>query len=233
VPGRLRLPHYRRSELDGVTTVDDAVEACRQSGLRGWDLVAFAQHLVYRKFTFYSTCNLWDTPARAFEHGMGYCTQYNLALKSILDRLGFRIQAVFSLKVQVADDTDWTMGHTWLRVALDGEVRDVCAGRADNRPGANHFVPLAPVWPGSPAILFLSHLGAILLCGTLEWKALLSDLSGKSARRFLLTDFADHTDDLRFLAPDPWYPYSSVSSPDTSPVSRAGRQGLQWTLRRR
>ena len=101
---------------NGIATIDDAVAACRTSGLEGWPLVTFAQQLVYNKFRAYSCRNLWDTPAGAFRRGMGYCTQYNLALKQILDRLGIESEAVFSLRVRVADRPGWTMGHTWLRV---------------------------------------------------------------------------------------------------------------------
>jgi hypothetical protein len=160
--------------LDGIATLDDAVATCRRAGLEGWDLVTFAQRLVYRKFTYYSCRNLWDTPAAAFRRGMGYCTQYNLALKQILDRLGFDVQAVFSLQVRVADAPDWTMGHTWLRVRVAGEVRDVCAGHAENLPGRVNFVPLAPVWPGNGFVLALTHAGMIGFSGFLEWRALLT-----------------------------------------------------------
>jgi hypothetical protein len=167
---------------DGIARLDDAVAACRRSGLDGWDLVAYAQRLVYAKFTFYSCRNLWDTPAVAFRRGMGYsmprsfghCTQYNLALKQILDPLGFDARAVFSLRVQVADRPDWTMGHTWLRVRVGGEELDVCAGQADNLPGKVGFTPLAPVWPRNDLALALTHLGMISFCGFLEWRALLT-----------------------------------------------------------
>ena len=160
--------------LDEVETLDDAVAACRRSGLGGWELVTFAQRLVYRKFTHYSCRNLGDTPAQAFRRGMGYCTQYNLALKQILERLGFDVQAVFSLKVRVDDNPDWAMGHTWLRVRVGGEVRDVCAGHADNLPGRVNFAPVAPVWTGNKLIFLMTHLGMILFCGFLEWRALLT-----------------------------------------------------------
>ena len=138
LPARRALRGRRPMLLNGIATLDDAVAACRRSGLDGWDLVAYAQHLVYRKFTFYSCRNLWDTPAGAFRRGMGYCTQYNLALKQILDRLGFDARAVFSLRVRVADDPDWTMGHTWLRVRVGGwgdprRLRRAC--RQPARPG--------------------------------------------------------------------------------------------------
>lgn len=176
LPARRALRRRGPMALDGIVRLDDAVAACRRSGLNGWDLVAYAQRLVYAKFTVYSCRNLWDTPAAAFRRGMGYCTQYNLALKQILDRLGFDARAVFSLRVRVADNPEWTMGHTWLRVRVPagGETRDVCAGHADNLPGRVNFAPLAPVWPGNDLVLALTHLGMIGFCGFLEWRALLT-----------------------------------------------------------
>ena len=122
--------------LDGIVRLDDAVAACRRSGLDGWDLVAYAQRLVYARFTVYSCRNLWDTPAAAFRRGMGYCTQYNLALKQILDRLGFDARAVFSLRVRVADNPDWTMGHTSLACASRRVGR-----RATSAPGTPTTCP--------------------------------------------------------------------------------------------
>lgn len=162
----------RRDE--GVETIADAVQACRRSGLAGWELVAYAQPLVYHKFIFYSCRNLWDTPAQAFRYGMGYCTQYNLALKQLLEQLDIATQAVTSFKVSVRDNSDWSMGHTWLRVTVHGEVRDVCAGHIDNRPGHVNFTPVAPVWPVDVPALFLLHLGMIPFCGYLEWRSRLT-----------------------------------------------------------
>jgi hypothetical protein len=174
LPARRALRGRGPVAQDGIETLDDAVAACRRSGLQGWELVTFAQRLVYRKFRYYSCRNLWDTPAQAFRRGMGYCTQYNLALKQILARLGFDVRVVFSLKVRVADAPEWTMGHTWLRVCVAGETRDVCAGHADNLPGRVNFVPIAPVLTGNAFVFALSHLGMIGFCGVLEWRALLS-----------------------------------------------------------
>jgi transglutaminase-like putative cysteine protease len=174
LPARRALRGRGHTVQEGIETLDDAVAACRRSGLQGWELVTFAQRLVYRKFRCYSCRNLWDTPAQAFRRGMGYCTQYNLALKQILERLGFDVRAVFSLKVRVADAPEWTMGHTWLRVRVAGEQRDVCAGHADNLPGRVNFVPVAPVLPGNAFVFTLTHLGMIGFCGVLEWRALLS-----------------------------------------------------------
>jgi hypothetical protein len=173
LPGGLALRGYGRRRQGGVTTIEDAVDVCRRQGVEGWEGVSSAQRLVNRKFTTYSTRNLWDAPSSAFARGMGYCTQYNLALKRILDRLGFETEAVFCLKVKVADNPEWTMGHTWLRVTVGDEVRDVCAGQVENTPGRNGFVPLKRVWHGSEWILLLTHMGLILYMGAIEWAAVL------------------------------------------------------------
>ena len=61
LPGTRLLPKEGRVAVDGVTTIEDAVAACRGSGLRDWDLVAYAQSLAAKKFT-YSRRNPWDSP---------------------------------------------------------------------------------------------------------------------------------------------------------------------------
>jgi len=174
LPSVLQLGKRQATILDGVMTIDNAIDAARHTGLRGWALVAFVRRLVRRKFAIFTTRNVWDSPARAFELGMGYCTQYNLALKDILDGLGFETKAVFCLKVRALDDERWTMGHTWLRVTIDGEERDVCAGGLQDTPVLNRFVPLWPILPGPRPLLLLTHVGLILFSGFVEWKAVLS-----------------------------------------------------------
>ncbi len=158
----------------GVCTLEDAVQQCASTELVGWELVSFAQHLVYDKFRIYSCRNLWDTPALAFRYGMGYCTQYNLALGQLLARLRLAVQPVFALRIRSTVRPDWTMGHTWLRVTHAGETRDVCAGAVENEPGAVTFQPLTAVHAGRPGILLLTHLGLIFYAGVLEWRAVLT-----------------------------------------------------------
>ena len=145
IPLLRRLPRPGRVSMDGITTIEDAVEACRQTKLQGWDLVAYAQQLVARKFT-YSRLNTWETPSRAFERGMGYCEQQALALKQIYDRLGIAVRPVFSLHckfpARVVDgipSPGGVTGHAWLRVRIDGKELDVCPGSVSNRPGITDF----------------------------------------------------------------------------------------------
>lgn len=148
-----RLPKPGRVCLDEVTTLDDAVAVCRRTSLVGWDLVAYAQHLTTRKFT-YSRLNTWESPSRAFERGRGFCQQQALALKKIYDGLGIKARPVYATRCRfepkVVDGISWPggiSGHTWLRVQLENQERDVCPGSVNNRPGQVHFEILSPVRP--------------------------------------------------------------------------------------
>ncbi len=81
---------------------------------------------------------------------------------------------MFALRIRSTLRPDWTMGHTWLRVTYNGEMRDVCAGAAENEPGAVSFTPLTPVHTGNPVNLLATHTGLIFYAGMLEWQALLT-----------------------------------------------------------
>ncbi len=168
IPLLLRRGPGRRKALAGMMTIGGAVEACRATRLTGWDLVAFAQYLTARKFT-YSRLNPWDSPAQAFACGQGYCQQQALALKQIYDRLGIPTRVVFAMRCHfppgIVDGT-WEPGcvspHSWLRVTLDGEERDVCPGATSNTPGDYHFEVLSPVRTLQPWMRPFSHLGSVL-----------------------------------------------------------------------
>jgi transglutaminase-like putative cysteine protease len=152
--------------MDGITTIDDAVEACRRTHLQGWELVAYAQNLTARKFT-YSRLNTWDTPSSAFERGMGYCEQQALALKKIYDRLGIETRPVFALRCKfppkVVDGIPWAggvSGHAWLKVRIGDEDLDVCPGSVNNKPGVTQFEVLSRVLTWQPWIRPLTHVGS-------------------------------------------------------------------------
>jgi len=166
IPMLRRLPKQSHVTMDGITTIDDAVEACRRTQLKGWDLVAYAQNLAARKFT-YSRLNTWDTPARAFERGMGYCEQEALALKMIYDKLGVETRPVFCMRCKfpgkVVDGAYWPgglSGHAWLKVKIGDEERDVCSGSANNTPGVTHFEVLAKVRTWYAWLRPFTHVGS-------------------------------------------------------------------------
>lgn len=164
IPLLRRLPKPSRVSMDGITTIDDAVEACQRTQLHGWDLVAYAQYLAARKFT-YSRLNTWEPPSRAFERGMGYCDQQALALKKIYDRLLIESRPVFAVRCTfpagVVDGMPWpagVAGHTWLRVRSGDEELDVCPGSVNNRPGVTHFEILSKVQTYEPWIRWLMYV---------------------------------------------------------------------------
>lgn len=166
IPLLRRLPKQSHVSMDGITTLDDAVEVCQRTHLHGWELVAYAQSLVARKFT-YSRLNTWDTPARAFERGMGYCEQQALALKYIYDQLGIEARPVFALRckfpAKVVDGIPWSggiSGHAWLRVKVDGKEADVCPGAVTNTPGVTQFEVLSKVRTLQPWLRPWTHLGS-------------------------------------------------------------------------
>jgi N-acetyltransferase len=140
----------------------DAVSTCRGSGAAGWDLVDQASRLVHDRFTTYSALHVWEQPETAFRRRRGFCTQYNGALAQILLRLGFDAWLVYAARVRFADDTEWTLGHTWVRVRIDGDVRDVCARSASNRPGSAGFACLGRVRRLGPVARVASGAGTAI-----------------------------------------------------------------------
>lgn len=140
-------PRPQRRRPQGVATIEDAVEACRASGLEGWDLVDHATALVHAKYSHYSCYHWWETPRQSFERSRGQSNQYNTALARVLRALGFHVRTVHAARVRLSRAPWWQAGHTWLQVQVDGRVRDVCASREGNRAGAVKFVPVTMVRP--------------------------------------------------------------------------------------
>jgi hypothetical protein len=168
LPGLRLLPKEQHVSLDGVTTIRDAIAICQQTGLRGWILVAYAQQLAARKFS-YSRRNPWDSPARAFARGMGYCQQQALALQSIFAGLGIRSWPVYALQcrfpptiIHGMPERERISPHTWLRVRIGDEVRDVCCGCRSNTPGVVHFTVQSKVRHLSLWLRSFSHLGSVI-----------------------------------------------------------------------
>jgi len=162
-------PEQYKNSLDGVVTIDDAVQLCRQTGLSGWELVAYAQNLTARKFT-YSRKNPWDTPAKAFARGQGYCQQQALALKEIYDRLGIESRVVYAARcrftAQVIDGQlvkERVTGHAWLKVKIDGKELDVCPGAVTNMPGVVNFSVLSDVKTLNPIMQPITHIISVII----------------------------------------------------------------------
>jgi N-acetyltransferase len=136
-----------------------AVSTCQRSGAAGWDLVDQASRLVHDRFTTYSMLHVWERPQTAFRRRRGYCTQNNGALAQILRRLGFDAWLVYTARVRFDNNPEWTLGQTWVRVRLDGDVRDVCARSVGNRPGSVGFTSLGRVHRFGPVARVASGVG--------------------------------------------------------------------------
>lgn len=173
-PAFIRAPRPVRAAPDGVRTLGEAVAACRATGLAGWDLVDYAQHLVFRKFTRYSILNLWETPAMAFRNSRGYSNQYNSALGELLEALGFEVERVFASRVRFDDNPWWRMGHAWLRVRVDGVAKEVCAGLASHHPGHVEFVPVSEIRPFTSFTYLNTNNGMIVFTCYQAWKSLVT-----------------------------------------------------------
>lgn len=171
-PVLLRAPKPVRLRPNGIDTIPDAVEHCRQQPLQGWDLVEYAQHLVTAKFAYFSALHLWETPALAFHNGRGYSSQYNTALAQLLEALGFRAQLVHASRVRLDDNPWWQVGHTWVQVSIDGKTLDVCASDTGNAPGRVHFVPVSHIHRFS-AITYFNTNSALGIFTVLQtWQTL-------------------------------------------------------------
>jgi hypothetical protein len=66
---------------------------------------------------------------------------------------------VYTARVRFDDNAEWTLGHTWVRVTLDGDVHDVCARSASNRPGSVGFICLGRVRRLGPVARVASGAG--------------------------------------------------------------------------
>lgn len=146
-----------------------AIETCYDTGLSGWKLVEFAQHLVNRNMK-YSVENSLDSPQAAFEKGQGYCWHQASVLNAILRELGFDSRLVHALKnlfpeVELAGAivNNFVSGHVWCRVTIDGLEKDVCPGNKNNMPGIIDFKPLSKVLEWSRGIEFLTYFGSALV----------------------------------------------------------------------
>jgi hypothetical protein len=169
LPALRRLPKTKERALEGITTIEDAVRYLHGTGKTGWELVAAAQHLVNAKME-YSRRNGWDTPARAFRRGMGYCQQQATALLIILHKLGVDARPVQALRCRFPPkqiheywEPGGISGHMWLVVTIDGVEKDVCPGDPANEPGKVHFERLAGKTTYGPLMQFFGHIGSMII----------------------------------------------------------------------
>ncbi len=170
IPVIRRLPKAKHTSVNGITTIEDAVNASKKTNLEGWQLVEYVQNLTAKKFSF-SLRNPWDSPAKAFERGMGYCQQQTLALSEIYNCLGIDSRVVYALRCKFPvpeKDIMQQLGHSWLKVRIETDELDVCPGSVDNKPGVVNFKIISTVRTLHPFLQPFTHLGSVIVNMLLE-----------------------------------------------------------------
>jgi hypothetical protein len=108
----------------------------------GWDLVEAARAMVAERMQ-YSRRNSFDSDAKAFERGYGFCTQQAYVLVDLLTQLGFKAKAVHAFRNTFPDGT--AGGHTWVRVSVDGETRFIDSIFYDAESREITFQPISKI----------------------------------------------------------------------------------------
>jgi hypothetical protein len=146
LPATLSLPDGCRLGIENLT-LSEASQQLRKTGETDWSLVEAARALVAKRMQ-YSRRNSFDTAAKAFERGYGYCTQQAYALTSLLIRLGFDTKVVQAFHNRFPDGGEGS--HAWVRVTVDQETRQIDAMFYDTNARAITFEPLSEVTDISP-----------------------------------------------------------------------------------
>jgi hypothetical protein len=155
LPATLSLPAGPRPGIEPLTLAQ-AVEQLRALGVRGMDLVEATRALVAGRMQ-YCRRNSFDSPAKAFERGYGYCTQQAHALAELLTRLGIEAQVVHAFRNRFPDGT--VGGHAWVRVSVGGETRFVDSIHHDSETGELTFIPLSKVLDHTPLFKLVTAWG--------------------------------------------------------------------------
>jgi hypothetical protein len=140
----------------------DAVNSCNNTKLNGWDMVEYVNCLVNKSMK-YSVEIPFASYKKAFQIGKGYCVQQAFCVRHILRELGYNVQVVYCRKA-VFKDTNVISGHTWCRVCVDHQEKDVCTCNSDNFPGKINFTPISETKEYSGLIVVAGYLGSIPVC---------------------------------------------------------------------
>lgn len=141
LPAVLTLPAGTRPGLEPLA-ISEAALLLAGSGKSGWELVEAARSLVEERMA-YSRRNSYDSYELAFERGYGYCGQTSFALAELLSRLGFEAKVVQAFENLFPHGS--VSSHSWVRVTIDGQVRDVDSLFYDAESEKITFVPLSEI----------------------------------------------------------------------------------------
>lgn len=193
LPVLASVPRAQRLRPDGVDTLADAVVACRETGLAGWDLVEYARRLVHRKYAQYTIVKLWENAPSSFRNSRGYSSQYNGALALLLTELGFEVERVWATRVRYGPTPEpwWRTSHSWVRVTHEGRTRDACAFDGDAPVGDVSFVPLTEVRHFGKRTRRNTRIGMTPFIYGRAWRAL---LTGQPLPRWIVRPFGEPVD---------------------------------------
>jgi len=156
MPATMTLPQGPRPGIEKLTLAQ-AADQLRASKRTGWQLVEAARALVARRMD-YSRRNSFDTAARSFERGYGYCTQQAFALAELLGRLGFEAQVVHAFQNKFPDGS--LGAHAWVSVTVDRETRYIDSLFYEPQAGEISFTPVSDVLGISPVFKLFAWWGA-------------------------------------------------------------------------
>jgi len=156
LPATLSLPQGVRPGLESLT-ISQATQQLRGSGESGMELVEAARAFVGERMA-YSRRNSFDSYAKAFERGYGYCSQQANALADLLTQLGFEAKIVHAFRNRFPDGT--VTSHAWVQVVVDDEVRDVDSIFYNADAAEVTFTPLSEVGEVPPVLRLFETWGA-------------------------------------------------------------------------
>jgi transglutaminase-like putative cysteine protease len=155
LPATLSLPPGRRPGLEHLTIIE-AAQKLKATGKSGMELVDAACALVANRMA-YSRRNSFDSHAKAFERGYGYCSQQAIALADLLVKLGFEAKVVHAFRNRFPDGS--VTSHAWVQVVVDDKVRYVDSLFYDANAGEITFTPLSEVMEVPPVLRFFETWG--------------------------------------------------------------------------
>lgn len=156
LPATLSLPPGQRPGLE-LLTISQAAEQLRESGESGMELVEAARALIEERM-IYSRRNSFDSYAKAFERGYGYCSQQANALTDLLTQLGFEAKVVHAFRNRFPDGS--FTSHAWVQVVVDDKLRYIDSLFYDANAGEITFTPLSEVMEVPPVLRFFEAWGA-------------------------------------------------------------------------
>jgi transglutaminase-like putative cysteine protease len=156
LPATLSLPPGQRPGVESLT-IPEAAQKLKATGKTGMALVEAVRKLVADRMA-YNRRNSFDSYARAFERGYGYCSQHAEALADLLTQLGFEAKVVHAFRNRFPDGT--VTSHAWVQVSLEGVDHFVDSLFYDVDAAKITFPPLSEVQEVPLLWKIFEHWGA-------------------------------------------------------------------------